>query len=156
MEIVSGDLLQMGRDGKFDIIVQGCNCFNTMGSGIAKSIREQFPDAWLADQETLAGDRNKLHNYTIGLGGRLVIINAYTQYSFNKAGETNDVFEYESFYSILKKLETRFGKYRFGFPMIGMGLAGGRKDVILGMLQDFGNAVEEKGGSVTVVEYVPT
>lgn len=155
MEIVKGDLLQMGRDGKFDIIVHGCNCFNTMGSGIARQIREQFPDAWLADQETLAGDRNKLHNYTIGMAGRLVIINAYTQYSFNKSGEAADVFEYESFYAILQKLNTRFGKYRFGFPMIGMGLAGGRQDVILGMLQEFGKEVEAKGGSVTVVEYAP-
>lgn len=153
MNLIKGDLLQMGRDNQFDIVVHGCNCFNTMGGGIARQVKEQFPDAWLADQETLAGDRNKLHNYTIGMSGRLVIINAYTQYGFNKTGEAADLFEYESFYSILKKLETRFGKYRFGFPMIGMGLAGGRQDVILGMLQDFGNSIEPKGGTVTVVEY---
>ncbi len=152
MKLAKGDLLAMGKNGDFDIIVQGCNCFNAMGSGIAKQIKEQFVDAWRADQETLAGDRNKLGCYTIGMAGRLVIINAYTQYSTAKySGE--DVFEYASFQTILDKLALRFGKYRFGFPMIGMGLAGGSSDVILDMLDQFAQNVEQQGGSVTLVEY---
>jgi O-acetyl-ADP-ribose deacetylase (regulator of RNase III) len=102
MILVKGDLLQMGKDNEFDIIVQGCNCHNVMGAGIAAQIKKQFPDAYLADQETLAGDRNKLGRYTIGMSGRLVIINAYTQYNTAKyPGE--DVFEYKSFELILSK-----------------------------------------------------
>lgn len=34
-----------------------------------------------------------------------------------------------------------------------MGLAGGDKDRILGMLQGFADAVKAKGGSVTLVKY---
>ena len=45
MKIVKGDLLQMGKDGTFDIILHGCNCFNTMGAGIAAQIATKFPDA---------------------------------------------------------------------------------------------------------------
>ena len=147
-----GDLLAMGKANEFDIIVQGCNCFNVMGSGIAKQIRDQFPDAWRADQETLAGDRNKLGCYTIGMAGRLVIINAYTQYTTAKyPGE--DVFEYAAFQTILDKLALRFGKYRLGFPMIGMGLAGGNPEKILAMLENFAKNVVSQGGSVTLVEY---
>ena len=149
-----GDLLALGKANEFDIIVHGCNCFNAMGSGIAKQIREQFVDAWRADQETLAGDKNKLGCYTIGMAGRLVIINAYTQYTTaSYPGE--DVFEYKSFQTILDKLSLRFGKYRFGFPLIGMGLAGGDSEKILAMLENFAKNVSSQGGSVTLVAYEP-
>jgi len=152
MKLVKGDLLALGKANEFDIIVQGCNCWNAMGSGIAKSIREQFPDAWLADQETLAGDRNKLGCYTIGMAGRLVIINAYTQYNTAKySGQ--DVFEYESFQVILDKLVTRFGKYRIGLPMIGMGLAGGDPARIIPMIEEMAAKMKATGGSVTLVEF---
>lgn len=152
MKQVKGDLLAMGKANEFDIIVQGCNCWNAMGSGIAKSIREQFPDAWLADQETLAGDRNKLGCYTIGMNGRLVIINAYTQYNTAKY-PGQDVFEYKSFQDILDKLSKRFGKYRFGLPMIGMGLAGGDPAKIIPMIEEFAVSVKIQGGAVTLVEF---
>lgn len=152
MKLVKGDLLALAKANEFDIIVQGCNCWNTMGSGIARSIREQFPDAWLADQETLAGDRNKLGCYTIGMAGRLVIINAYTQYNTAKY-PGQDVFEYKSFEVVLDKLAKRFGKYRIGLPMIGMGLAGGNPEIILPMIEDFAAKMTAQGGSVTVVEF---
>lgn len=152
MKLVKGDLLALGKTNEFDIIVQGCNCWNVMGSGIAKSIREQFPDAWLADQETLAGDRNKLGCYTIGMAGRLVIINAYTQFNTAKySGE--DVFEYKSFELVLDKLAKRFGKYRIGLPMIGMGLAGGDPERIIPLIEDFSSKMQAQGGSVTLVEF---
>ena len=152
MKTVKGDLLALGKANEFDIIVQGCNCWNVMGSGIAKSIREQFPDAWLADQETLAGDRNKLGCYTIGMAGRLVVINAYTQYNTAKF-QGEDVFEYKSFELILDKLAKRFGKYRIGLPMIGMGLAGGDPERIIPMIEDFASKMKAQGGSVTLVEF---
>lgn len=152
MKTVKGDLLAMAKDGQFDIIVQGCNCHNVMGSGIAKQIRDQFPDAWIADQQTLPGDKNKLGHYTIGMGGRLVIINAYTQYNTaRRAGE--DVFDYHACYQVLNKISERFGKWRIGLPLIGMGLAGGDPDRIMPMLEDFAARMSSQGGSATLVEY---
>lgn len=151
MKIIKGDLLAMGKANDFDIIVQGCNCFNAMGSGIAAQIKQQFPDAELADNETVRGDPGKLGTYTIGMHGRLVIINAYTQFGTSQNGE--DVFEYNAFRRILDKLAHRFGIWRFGFPMIGMGLAGGNKERILAMLEDFSQKVEAQGGSITLVEF---
>lgn len=152
MKLVKGDLLALGKANEFDIIVQGCNCWNAMGSGIAKSIREQFPDAWLADQETLPGDRNKLGCYTIGMAGRLVVINAYTQYNTAKY-QGEDVFEYVAFQTVLDKLAARFGKYRIGLPMIGMGLAGGDPERIIPMIEEFAAKMKIQGGSVTLVEF---
>ncbi len=145
-----GDLLAMGKNNEFDIIIHGCNCFNTMGAGIARQIAEQFPDAKLADDETVRGDAGKLGTYTIGMGGRLVILNCYTQYS---TSNITDVFEYHAFERVLGKIALRFGKWRIGVPMIGMGLAGGRPDLIIPMIETFAEIVESQGGSVTLVEY---
>lgn len=151
MIITQGDLLKMGKEGELDIIVHGCNCFNTMGGGIAAQIAQQFPDAKLADDETIRGDAGKLGTYTIGMGGRLVILNAYTQYTMSRDGM--DVFEYNAFERVLNKIALRFGTWRLGFPMIGMGLANGDKVRILTMLEEFSQRVEAKGGSVTLVEF---
>jgi len=155
IKYVKGDLLALAKEGNFDAIVQGCNCFCTMGSGIAKQIREQYPDAWDVDSRTMAGDIFKLGNWTEVSVGKFHIFNAYTQYGFNKSGENADVFEYTSFELILQKLAHLYGTKRFGFPMIGMGLAGGDKQRIIGLLEWFDDLVSAQGGSVTVVEYQP-
>ena len=141
----------MGKANEFDIIIHGCNCFNVMGSGIAAQIKQQFPDAEMADNETLRGDAGKLGTYTIGMSGRLVILNAYTQYSTSKNGE--DVFEYLAFERVLSKIAHRFGAWRIGLPMIGMGLAGGDSTRILPTIEAFAEKVEKQGGSVTLVEF---
>ena len=151
MKVVKGDLLAMGKNNEFDIIVQGCNCFCVMGSGIAAQIAAQFPDAKIADDETVRGDPGKLGSYTVGMHGRLVILNAYTQYGTSKNGE--DVFEYTAFERVLEKIQHRFGKWRIGLPLIGMGLAGGNPDRIVPMIEHFAERVEKQGGSVTLVEW---
>ena len=152
MKTEKGNLLDLAEAGHFHIIVQGCNCFNTMGGGIAREIRERYPLAAKVDSETIAGDYNKLGNYTVMLGKQFNIINAYTQYNMS-TGE--DVFEYAAFALILQKLVHKYPGCNFGFPMIGMGLAKGDPSVIMTMLEDFSDAVERTGGTVTLVEFVP-
>ena len=149
---VKGDLLAMGKANEFDIIIHGCNCFNTMGSGIARQVAQEFPDAQLADNETIQGDPGKLGSYTIGMSGRLVILNCYTQYDTSRV---HDVFEYHAFERVLGKIALRFGKWRIGVPMIGMGLAGGDEGRIMPMIETFADLVAAQGGSVTLVEYQP-
>lgn len=160
LQLAKGNLINMAEQGLFDVIVHGCNCHNTMGSGIAKEIRERYQGAY--DADTLATKQwnnplAKLGNFstyaTVGKVRPFVIVNAYTQLDYNKTGEEfTDRFEYESFYLILKKLEA-LGPVNFGFPYIGMGLAGGDKDRIIAMLEDFAEKVTANGGSVTLVEF---
>ena len=150
---VKGDLLKLAEAGEFDAIVQGCNCFCTMGSGIARQIRDQYPGAYKVDQHTMAGDIFKLGNWTEYDTGKFYIFNAYTQFDFNRPGENKDVFEYTSFELILRKLAHLYGSKNFGFPYIGMGLAGGNKQRIFGLLEWFEELVSAQGGSVTVVEF---
>jgi O-acetyl-ADP-ribose deacetylase (regulator of RNase III) len=57
IEHVKEDIFQVG---KLDIhaIIHQANCHCTMGSGIAKFIRERFPKAYEADCKTVKGDLN--------------------------------------------------------------------------------------------------
>jgi O-acetyl-ADP-ribose deacetylase (regulator of RNase III) len=151
MNIVKGDLIQMAKDNEFDIILHGCNCYNTMGAGVAVQIASQFNDAKLADDETVRGDAGKLGTYTIGMSGRLVILNCYTQFGISSTG--NDVFEYNAFERVLDKIQYRFGKWRIGLPLIGMGLAGGDPERIIPIIEQFASRIERQGGSVTLVEW---
>jgi O-acetyl-ADP-ribose deacetylase (regulator of RNase III) len=146
-----GNLIDLAEAGEFDIIVQGCNCFCTMGSGIAREIRERYPEAWEVDYASEMGDMMKLGNWTSVKPKDFIIVNAYTQYGTSKNGE--DVFEYECFYLILKKLAYAYPTLRFGFPYIGMGLAGGDKQTIMVMLEDFAGEISATGGSATLVEF---
>ena len=160
----------MAEAGEFDLVVQGCNCWNTMGGGIAREIRERYPYAAQIDNETKRGDYMKLGTWTESEAGdyfdtvtysrnnkfrfgdpkRFTIINAYTQYNMS-TGE--DVFEYSAFALILQKLEHAYGDKKIGLPYIGMGLAGGKKEVIIPMIEYFATSVAKKGGSVTLVEF---
>ena len=91
MKVLHGDLLAMAAQ-EFDVIIHGCNCFCTMGAGIAKSVKQQFPAAYQADLMTHEGDPNKLGTYTSATvtcqknskdskqPQELIIVNAYTQY----------------------------------------------------------------------------
>ena len=153
-----GNLLDMADNGDFDIIIQGCNCFNAMGAGLAPQIAKRYPMAEAVDSDTVKGSIQKLGNWTMAYSTNdnpdqkdFRIINAYTQYVTSQQGE--DVFEYAAFELILRKLAHQYGKQRYGLPYIGMGLAGGDKKRILAMIENFAKVVSAKGGTVTLVEF---
>lgn len=154
-----GNLLDMADAGEFDIIVQGCNCFNTMGSGLAPQIARRYPMAEAVDRDTVKGSIRKLGSWTMAwntgdtsISAEFRIINAYTQYVTSQQGE--DVFEYAAFELILRKLAHEYGGiYRYGLPYIGMGLAGGDKKRIMAMIENFAKVISSEGGTVTLVEF---
>jgi O-acetyl-ADP-ribose deacetylase (regulator of RNase III) len=160
LQHAKGNLIDMAEQGMFDIIVHGCNCQNTMGSGIAKEIRERYPVAYRADSNMHARAINPvdlLGNYSwhVGCvsptGTKFTIVNAYTQLNYLPRGV--DHFEYDSFKLILRKLAAICPNKHYGFPYIGMGLAGGNGFRIQNMLEAFAAKIEEKGGTVTLVEF---
>lgn len=129
MKQVTGDLIQLAKQGHFDVIVQGCNCFHTMGSGIAKQVRESFPEAYRADLATIKGDASKLGTYSKGITGGLVIINAYTQYRYGR-DRAVQYCDYKAIAQVFRSIAKDFPNKRIGYPMIGAGLANGDWKVI--------------------------
>jgi O-acetyl-ADP-ribose deacetylase (regulator of RNase III) len=161
MKTIKGDLIKLAEEGKFDIIVHGCNCFHAMGAGIARQLADKYPQVEDADFQTPWGDRNKLGKCSIATveldNHRFYVVNAYTQYKWSSG---SDVFEYDSFNTLLNRLisfatiETQGTKRinRIGFPMIGAGLAGGDWSRISKMIEQFAEDVKSFA-RVTVVEY---
>lgn len=156
---INGNLLDLAESGHFEVILQGCNCFNTMGGGIAREIKERYPQAAAVDACTQRGDYNKLGNYTkcfvpceASAVPGFTIINGYTQYNMSQG---NDVFEYTAFQVILEKIAFAYGDKSIGLPYIGMGLAGGDEKWIIPMIEEFAEKVTEKGGVVTLVKFEP-
>ncbi|PIE63101.1 MAG: phosphatase [Desulfobacter postgatei] len=131
MKCVKGDLIQLALEGQFDLIIHGCNCFCTMGAGIAKQIRTHFPKAWEADLGTQSGDRSKLGSYSKARvntpSGSLYVINAYTQYHYSGQGQLAD---YDAIAKVFTTLKKQFSGHRMGYPKIGAGLAKGDWNII--------------------------
>lgn len=156
MKEIKGDLLQLAREGQFDLIVHGCNCFCTMGSGIAKQIHEEFPEAYNADLKTKKGDITKLGNFSMieinswnhpEIEYPFLIINLYSQFGY---GTDRIRIEYDALSLGLKKLNTLYPNKKIGLPKIGAGLAGGDWNRIKNIIEDELNNMD-----VTIVYYEP-
>lgn len=66
---VRGDLISIFKSGAGHLI-HGCNCFHTMGAGIARQIVREFPQALETDKMTAYGDPDKLG--TLSLVGSIL------------------------------------------------------------------------------------
>ena len=151
MKIVHGDLIKLALEGKFDVIVHGCNCQCVMNSGIAKAIRTAFPEAYDADRDTSKGDRDKLGGVSIANvdrgGTEIVVINGYTQFHWRGSGVRAD---YDAIRSVMSEVKAGFSGKRIGYPRIGAGLAKGDWSKISRIIAD-----ELDGEDHTLVEFAP-
>ena len=157
MKVVKGDLIKMAKEGKFDVIVQGCNCFCKMGKGLAKQICDELPEAYEADCVTKPGDKNKLGDFSFAMIRRhdltnFFVINAYTQYDYRPTYEDDDIsrVNYDAVRSVFKLIKERFGYTRIGYPKIGCGLAGGIWSIVEKIIDE-----ELEGCDHTLVDYGP-
>ncbi|MGI9533702.1 MAG: phosphatase [Thermodesulfobacteriota bacterium] len=151
MKIIEGDLIKLALDGEFDVIVHGCNCFCSMGAGIAKKIKDLFPEAYDADLQTEKGSRDKLGSisYTNVQRGKneFTIVNGYTQFS---AGGSGVLVDYVALLSVMKGIKSNFSGRRIGYPMIGAGLAKGDWSIISEIIDE-----QLQDENHTLVKYVP-
>ena len=156
---VNGDLIEMAKAGKFDAIVQGCNCFHRMGSGIAKQIAREFPNAVKVDKElTKYGDYLKLGKTSIAEcpteNGSVMVFNAYTQFKYGQSDGQYDLnvhVDYNAIYRVFSEINKNYNGLKIGFPMIGAGLANGNWDIISDIIV---NVVGDGTNDWTLVKFV--
>jgi O-acetyl-ADP-ribose deacetylase (regulator of RNase III) len=127
MKTVTGNLITMAKAGQFDVIIHGCNCQCVMGAGIAKQLRANWPAIYRADLTTKKGDKKKLGGFTYIKTKNLVIVNAYTQFSYGREKRHAD---YNAISTCFKSIKKRYHGLRIGYPLIGCGLAGGDWNII--------------------------
>jgi O-acetyl-ADP-ribose deacetylase (regulator of RNase III) len=151
MQSIKGDIIELFNDGVFDILIHGCNCFNIMGSGVAKSIKDRYPEAYNADLKTKKGDKSKLGSITvapiINQDKTQYIVNAYTQYNY---GRDKCYVDYDAVRSCFYNINMLYSdpSIKFGYPKIGAGLAGGNWDIISNIIDE-----ELKDRDHILVEY---
>ena len=141
IKYVKGDLL---RDAKnYDIIIHGCNCFHTMGAGIAAGVRKLYPEAYEADKKTPYGLKSKVGKFSFHRYLEFMIINAYTQYGYNINENGMDsteskTFREEAIKKVFEELKINFGGQNkvFAFPLIGAGLADGNWENISRIIEN--------------------
>lgn len=137
MRIIRGDLIQLALAGEFDVIVHGSNCMHTMSAGVARQVRNHFPEAYDADLTTRRGDKSKLGAFSSAAVNRgavsFTVVNAYTQYDWRGTGVKVD---YEAVSRVFAAIGAEWRGARIAYPMIGAGLAGGDWDRISRIIDD--------------------
>ena len=144
-------------------IAHSCNCQNVMGGGIAKQIKDRYPQAFEADTERWSNEYNDGGNWRCQIGdyskaeiksnsvsGGLIFLpnnkgrvyNLYTQSGYStKSRQVN----YEYFWQALKNMQEDLlfiqhetGEQQvLGLPYgISCGLAGGNWGIIKAMIED--------------------
>ena len=167
---IEGDLIQLAREGTFDVITHGCNCLSNMGAGIAPQMAKAFGadefemERWgpsveklgCIDWQTIVLPRNKkwsLKAYKETEDDiELTIVNSYTQFLYGSRhtdGVSNPL-DYEALTLCLRKINTLFRGKHIGLPKIGAGLAGGDWNRIQKIIQ-----TELKDMKISVVIYKP-
>lgn len=137
---IKGDLFSTNAD----VICHQVNCQGVMGSGVAKQVKEKYPEAYenyknicryfsnLNKKEKLLGypQLTKIHN-----ADEKYIVNMFCQLNYGSDGKryTN----YEAVYNALEKLNNIFAsRFTFAFPYhFGCDRGGANWDIILKMME---------------------
>jgi O-acetyl-ADP-ribose deacetylase (regulator of RNase III) len=115
------------------------NCQHTFGSGIARTIRELYPEVYAADCETFRGHKGKMGTFSLGViknpkAQLKAIYNLYGQFQFGNARDLN----YEALYSALTEMRDDISGSELtsiGFPYkLGSDRAGGDWMVVESMI----------------------
>jgi O-acetyl-ADP-ribose deacetylase (regulator of RNase III) len=161
-KIVKGDLIQMALNGEFEAIAHGCNCFCTMGAGIALSMKKTFGcDEYNLEDSKFSGSYLKMGNIQYKTffvkngvisteGTPLKVYNIYTQYAPGVSLPPYDIpFDYDAFRLCIRKLLYTNKKSKIGLPWIGCGLGKAEKSKVKEIIEQ-----EERGfkGEVWIVE----
>lgn len=157
MKEITGNLIQLAKDGSFDAIGHGCNCFCRMKRGIAPLMAEAFGcHNFPLESPIYMGDFNKLGQ----IDGKIIstyakplmVFNMYSQFHWLEAavhGKTP--LDYTALRMCLRKLNYRMKGMEVGLPRIGCGLAGGKWEAVKEMM-----IIELKDCNLTVVSLEDT
>lgn len=136
MKIIYDDILKQTRG----IIVHGMNCQGVMGSGIAKNIRQLYPQVYDDYCDFILKHKNQkiLGQILISIiKDDLFIVSAFTQEFYGR--DKNKIYvDYNAIKSAFNKINklAKETKLPILFPMIGAGLANGDFSIISKIIEE--------------------
>ena len=127
-------------------IIHGVNCQNVMGSGVARSIYETYPEVKEKYHAYASQHQSSLYNQKQLLGeiqsvrsrGK-IIYNCFTQLNFGNDGKR--YVNYKAIVDCFKRLTESLEGETIAIPKIGSGLAAGDWNLIEQLIND---TVEDK------------
>jgi len=175
---VDGDLIKLALQGEFDVIAHGCNCFCTMGRGLAPQmakafgcdyfplelVEEEVEDIGLVNTGN-KGNINKLGQIDSFQGGvkkdrfyfgwdtksrDIKRLTVVNAYTQYHWDTATKPLDYEALTLCLRKMNKVFTGKHIGLPEIGCHLAGGDWNIVKEIIKK-----ELKDCDVTIVHYKP-
>jgi O-acetyl-ADP-ribose deacetylase (regulator of RNase III) len=135
---VKGNLL----DSDCQVMMHQCNCFSTMGAGIAKQFAQKWPEVSQADKAFMPyNPTGKLGQVSRALVAHssVFVYNLYGQYNYGTGKQQTN---YEALNSAIRKMLEElkqlpmFTDLKMGLPYgMGCGLAGGDWKIVSAMLE---------------------
>jgi O-acetyl-ADP-ribose deacetylase (regulator of RNase III) len=163
---IEGDLIKLAKEGKFDVIAHGCNCFCVMGAGLAPQMAKAFgADTFYLEGDEYKGDINKLGQIEFekvyikdGVVDYiehedhkpLAVVNCYSQYDITGRRSGQIDLDYGALGLCFKKMNHIFAGKHIGLPEIGCHLAGGDWKIVEEMIRAAFTKCD-----VTIVHYKP-
>ena len=139
-----GNLIDAFINNEINVLIHQANCFNTMGSGVAKEIKTRLPEMFQADCETTRGDVGKLgcFSYAVFDDENIKLgINLYGQYRYGTEKQHTDYDAIEKGLHKICKFLDLFAKddksnIKIGLPRLGCGLGGGSWDIVSKIIEE--------------------
>jgi len=136
LKIVNGDIFDPKLEEVNRVIVHGCNAQGVMGSGIAKTIRDMYPEVY-EDYKTIEGMSglylgDVVHSY---INPELMVVSAITQETYGR----NKNIQYVEYNAVGRALATITSIYKdreIHIPFIGGGLANGDKEILMQIFEE--------------------
>ena len=135
IKTIQGNMLTDVTEG---YMIHGCNCQGIMGSGIAKEVKERFPEAYrlyreyYEDNALLLGD---IIDYWITED--LVLVNCMAQEFY---GSDKRHLDYEALVKCIEEINEMALDEDIprvlNFPKIGCGLAGGNWEIVKKIIEE--------------------
>jgi O-acetyl-ADP-ribose deacetylase (regulator of RNase III) len=135
---IKGNIVDVGGPA---IIVHGVNCQGAMNSGVARAIREKWPEVYQSyenyfittPRQTLLGSVN-----VVQIEPTLIVINGFTQEFYGK--DEKQYVSYEALRLVFEKAARLQGwkklYHQIYFPKIGAGLGGGDWNIISKIIEE--------------------
>lgn len=134
MKIIKGNIL----DIKEGIICHQVNCMGVAGAGLAKQIRDKYPQWYNEYQSDAWGWQYKglgnISTFEVSESPELIIVNMFAQLRY---GRTKQHTDYNALRQCLEAVRMFYGDRKVYLPYgVGAGLGGGLWQVISGIIED--------------------